>query len=306
MMHNWKFNHLGMMVTDRDEILSYYQSIGLGVSVGPQPLLPYIEGEGEITFFKELDGEPISHRFVTGGAHNFKDGQSQIGNCQLEVYPMQPGPGIFISRYLEKKGDGINHIAFNTNDIERDTQFFLDRGCDLVFNVTTNGKTVENYIDTRLHGDLMISLRPPADTWEKSWRKNNESHPLVNKWKFLGLGICVNDLESASGYYSKLGYETIEEKKVRKEWKITSQEFYVSNVLFELIQAEKDSIYRNSLAQRGDGVAEMIFQVSDLKTEIDLLKIKGTKILKVSDDKKMAYIDSCMKGNLLTRLIERE
>ena len=43
---------------------------------------------------------------------------------------------------------------------------FLDRGCDLVFNVTTNGKTIENYIDTRRHGDLMISLRPPADDWE--------------------------------------------------------------------------------------------------------------------------------------------
>ena len=54
MMHNWEFNHLGMMVTDRDEILNYYQSIGLGVSVGPQPLLPYIEGEGEITFFKSF------------------------------------------------------------------------------------------------------------------------------------------------------------------------------------------------------------------------------------------------------------
>jgi hypothetical protein len=306
MMHNWEFNHLGMMVTDRDEILSYYQSIGLGVSVGPQPLLPYIEGEGEITFFKELDGEPVSHRFVTGGAHNFKDGQSQIGNCQLEVYPMRPGPGMFISRYLETKGDGINHIAFNTTDIDRDTQFFIDRGCDLVFNVTTNGKTVENYIDTRLHGDLMISLRPPADTWEKSWRKNNESHPLVNKWKFLGLGICVNDLESASDYYSKLGYKRIEEKKVRKECKITSQEFYVSNILFELIHAAKDSIYKNSLAQRGDGVAEMIFQVPDLKTEMDLLKIKGAKILKVSDDKKTAYVDSSMKGNLLTRLIEAE
>ena len=50
----------------------------------------------------------------------------------------------------------------------------------------------------------------------------------------------------------------------------------------------------------------MIFQVYDLKTEMDLLKIKGAKILKVSDDKKTAYIDSCMKGNLLTRLIEKE
>ena len=55
MMFDWKFNHLGMMVIDRDEILSHYQSIGLGVSVGPQPLLPYIEGEGEITFFRELE-----------------------------------------------------------------------------------------------------------------------------------------------------------------------------------------------------------------------------------------------------------
>ena len=306
MMINWEFNHLGMMVTDRDEILSYYQSIGLGVSVGPQPLMPYIEGEGEITFFKELDGEPTSHRFVTGGAHSFKDGQSQIGDCQLEVYPMRPGPGMFISRYLEKKGDGINHIAFNTNDIERDTQFFLDRGCDLVFNVTTNGNTIENYIDTRAHGDLMISLRPPADPWEKSWRKNNESHPLVNKWKFLGLGICVNDLDSASSYYSDLGYRKIKREQVRKECKNISEKFYVSRILFELIQADKNSIYKDSIQQRGDGVAEIIFQVSDLKKEMDLIKIKGAQILKVSNDKKTAYIDSGMKGNILTRLIEKK
>ena len=144
MNFDWEFNHLGMMVKDRDEILSHYQTIGLGVSVGPQPLMPYIEGEGEITFYKELEGEPVSYKYKTGGAHNFRDGQSQIGDCQLEIYPMQPGPGMFISRYLEKKGDGINHIAFNSNDIEKDTQYFLDLGCELVFNVTTNGKTVEN------------------------------------------------------------------------------------------------------------------------------------------------------------------
>ena len=198
MTFDWEFNHLGMMVIDRDEILTHYQSIGLGISVGPQPLLPYTVGEGEITFFRELEGDPISHKYKTGGVHNFKDGQSQIGNCQLEIYPMKPGPGMFISRYMEKKGDGINHIAINTNDIEKDTQYFIDRGCELVFNVTTNGKTIENYIDTRLHGDLMISLRPSADDWEKSWRKNNESHPMVNDWSFLGLGICVDDLESAS------------------------------------------------------------------------------------------------------------
>ena len=304
MMFDWDFNHLGMMVTDRDEVLAYYQSIGLGVSVGPQPLLPYIEGEGEITFFRELDGDPISHKYQTGGVHNFKDGQSQIGNCQLEIYPMKPGPGMFISRYLEKKGDGINHIAFNTKDIERDTQYFLDRGCDLVFNVTTNGKTIENYIDTRLHGDLMISLRPPPNDWEKSWRKNNESHPLVNQWNFLGLGICVDDLESASSYYSNLGYTKLNNAIKRKEWRAVCQEFFLGGVLFELIESEEGSIYSDSIKRRGDGVAEIIFQVSDIHKEIDRLAIRGTQILQVSNDEKMVSIQSGLKGNILTRLIE--
>ena len=304
MMFNWDFNHLGMMVTDRDEVLAYYQSIGLGVSVGPQPLLPYIAGEGEITFFRELDGDPISHKYQTGGVHNFKDGQSQIGNCQLEIYPMKPGPGMFISRYLEKKGDGINHIAFNTKDIERDTQYFLDRGCELVFNVTTNGKTTENYIDTRLHGDLMISLRPPPNDWEKSWRKNNESHPLVNQWNFLGLGICVDDMESASSYYSNLGYTKLNNAIKRKEWRAVCQEFFLGGVLFELIESEEGSVYSDSVERRGDGVAEIIFQVSDIHKEIDRLAIRGTQILQVSNDEKMVSIQSGLKGNILTRLIE--
>ena len=306
MNFDWKFNHLGMMVKDRDEILSHYQTIGLGVSVGPQPLMPYIEGEGEITFYKELEGEPISHKYKTGGAHNFRDGQSQIGDCQLEIYPMQPGPGMFISRYLEKKGDGINHIAFNSNDIEKDTQYFLDLGCELVFNVTTNGKTVENYIDTRLHGDLMISLRPPADDWEKLWRKNNESHPLVNKWKFLGIGICVNDLDAASNYYSRLGFKASSKKNINKNLRAISQEFLIGKILFELIEADQESIFSDSLKQRGEGVSEIIFLVSDLSKEIEQLENRGTKILYISSDKKIASVASHSKGNILTRLIQKD
>ena len=305
MMNDWEFDHLGMMVTDLDEILQYYQSAGIGVSVGPQPLLPYIEGDGEITFYKELHGEPVSHKFKTGGSHNFNDGQSQIGNCQLEVYPMKPGPGMFISRYLEKKGNGINHIAFNTNNIEKDTQHFLDLGCDLVFNVTTNGKTIENYIDTRLHGDLMISLRPPADNWEKSWRKNNESHPLVNKWRFLGLGICVDDINAASKYFLNIGYSQLSNLKRLEEWSVTSQEFSIGKITLDIIEAEEGTIYSNSITQREEGVAELIFEVDNLHQELELLRNKEIETLVLSKDKKMASIDSRGKGNLLVRLVEK-
>ena len=71
------------------------------------------------------------------------------------------------------------------------------------------------------------------------------------------------------------------------------------------MQAEEGTIYSNSLEQRGEGVAELIFEVSDLKKEIDRLVSKGTEILQISDDNKMASMGSGMKCNILTRLVQR-
>ena len=89
------------------------------MSVGPQPLLPHEDGEGSLTYYRQLDGDPVTHTYPTGGAHNFTDGESQIGDCQLECYPMRPGPGMFISEYLARQGPGINHICFNAPGVEK-------------------------------------------------------------------------------------------------------------------------------------------------------------------------------------------
>ena len=50
MSEDWKLNHLGMMVIDKNALLNQLQSIGAGVSVGPQPLLPYEKGLGAVSY----------------------------------------------------------------------------------------------------------------------------------------------------------------------------------------------------------------------------------------------------------------
>ena len=127
----------------------------------------------------------------------------------------------------------------------------------------------------------------------------------MNQWNFLGLGICVDDLESASSYYSDLGYTKLNDAIKKKEWRSIYQEFLLGGVLFELIESEEESIYSDSIKRRGDGVAEIIFEVSDIHKEIDRLIVKGTQILQISDDEKMVSIQSGLKGNILTRLIEK-
>lgn len=303
MSEDWTLNHLGMMVIDKNAALNQFQTLGMGVSVGPQPLQPYEEGVGELMYFQTLEGDPITHQYKTGGPHNFRDGNSQIGDCQLEIYPMKPGPGMFISDYLSKKGPGINHIAFNTPDIERDTKRFLEHGCDLVFNVTVNGKTIENYLDTRKYGDVMISLRPPADEWEIAWRENNKSHPLVKKWKFFGVGVVVNDCTKACEYFSNLGFSIEKEVHESKKLGVKSCHIKVGSIMFELIQPTTDnSVYKDCFNNRGEGVADLSFIVDNLTSETQDLVSKGADFLVSTDE--CAIINTKREGNTIIRLIQ--
>ena len=303
MSEDWTLNHLGMMVTNKKAVLNHFQSLGIGISIGPQPLMPYEEGEGELTYFRTLDGNPITHRYTTGGVHDFKDGQSQIGDCQLEVYPMKPGPGMFISEYLLKKGSGINHIAFNTPNIDQDTQKLLDKGCDLVFNATINGKTIENYLDTRKFGDVMISLRPPASEWEKAWRENNISHPLVRDWKISGVGILVEDIELATEYYLDLGFSLEGTAKEYEALNVKSNQLKIGPLVFELLEStSKDSIYHDCFVNRGEGIADIMFLVEDINIEIENLVKKGVNLLVSTSE--YAIFDTRKEGNIITRLFQ--
>jgi len=304
MSANWILNHLGMMVTNRNATLNHFQSLGVGVSVGPQPLMPFEEGEGELMFFQSLDGNPITNKYKTGGPHNFRDGNSQIGNCQLEIYPMKPGPGMFISEYLEKKGSGINHIAFNTDDIERDTKFFTEKGCQLVFNVSVNGKTIENYLDTRKYGDVMISLRPTSSAWEDKWKENNLNHPLTNNWNFLGVGIPIKDLKNTSDYYLDLGFSEIPNLKKINYPNLQSNQVKVGPIIFEFFEpSESHPIHNEILIERGEGISDLVFLVDDLEVEKSKLLNRGTSLL--DSNETFAIFDTRKEGNTLIRLVSK-
>ncbi len=303
---NWELNHVGLMITNRNATLRHFQSIGVGVSVGPQPLLPYEPGEGSLMYYRTLEGDPVTNTYRTGGAHTFNDGESQIGDCQLECYPMRPGPGMFISEYLEKQGPGINHICFNSDTIVSDTDLFLDNDCALVFDARVNGQTVENYLDTRKFGNMMISLRPPPTDWERSWKANNEAHPLVNDWRFRGVGIGVTDLDRTLNYYDELGFPIVDEKKELPGLDIERQSVRVGPILFDFSTTTSDaSVYLESLKRRGEGANDLAFEVSDIEQETDKLEQKGVEVLARSQDKSEAYFDTRGEGNIMLRLIQK-
>ena len=302
---DWVLNHVGMTVSNRNATLQHFQSLGVGVSVGPQPLLPYEEGEGSLMFYRTLDGDPITRSYPTGGVHHFMDGECQIGNCQLECYPMRPGPGIFLSEYLSKKGPGINHICFNAPSVEEDTSSLVDKGCAIMFNALVNGRTVENYLDSRRVGDLMISLRPPASDWEKAWKKNNEAHPLVNDWEFIGVGIAVSSVRDAVDYYESLGFIRASDVLDDVPLGMRRQTVKVGPMNFEFIEPlENDGICAEVLDRRGEGVFSVSFQVIDMESEKRRLHERGLAVHLKGSSESITYLDSSSEGNVFVQLTQ--
>ena len=102
-----------------------------------------------------------------------------------------------------------------------------------------------------------------------------------------------------------IGYSQLSNLKRLEEWSVTSQEFSIGKITLDIIEAEEGTIYSNSITQREEGVAELIFEVDNLHQELELLRNKEIETLVISKDKKMASIDSRGKGNLLVRLVEK-
>ena len=324
MGNNWEINHVGIVLRNKNKMLHHLQSLGIGVSVGPQPLLPYIEGKTTVQMYRKLDGDSVSYTSPSSipGAHTFYDGESQIGSCQLEC--IAPGPGSFISDYLETKGEGINHLCFNVPDVQAETDKLIEKGCELVFSAITGEQIVENYLDTRKFGDVIISFRPPVGEWEKAWQANNMAYPLVSDWKFRGVGIAVRDLDKTVEYYQSLGFtaaqpEVIVSSDSTDGLKVNgnapdsttssrSRLVDIGPLQYEFVQPiEGETVHNESLNSKGEGINNIAFTVNDLALETKKLIDKGVDVVLSAEPEggdAFAYFDTRVVGNTMVKLIQ--
>jgi len=328
MESNWEFNHAGMVLGDKNRFLQYLQSKGIGLSVGPQPLsvtLYHIKGESSVMMYRRLDGDPVTRSGPSHPpmAHTFYDGECQVGSLQIECVEVTPGPGSFITEYLAGKGEGINHLCFNVPHVEEETEKLLSRGCDLMFSAKIGDQTVENYIDTRKCGDVIVSFRPPTGEWERAWKANNLAYPLVSSWEFRGVGVVVKDLDKTSEYYQSLGFTVRPERLLNDnpiegyrgvgqvpdtQIKARSRTIEIGPLSCEFVEpVEGRTIYQDSLDRRDEGINSIVFLVEDLEEEASRLVERNIPVLlsgKPSNGDRFAYFDTRQIGNTMVKLTQ--
>ena len=98
-----KVDHIGIAVRDLNAVLPYYtDTLGL-------PLMK----------IEEVESQKVRVAFI------------DAGNVKLELLePMDDQSAIY--KFLEKKGEGIHHIAFGVEDIEQRMEELRDNGVRLL------------------------------------------------------------------------------------------------------------------------------------------------------------------------------
>lgn len=105
-----KVDHIGIAVRDLDSVIPYYtETLGC-------PLLK----------IEEVESEKVRVAFI------------DAGNIKLELLqPMDESSAIH--KFLEKKGEGIHHIAFGVKNIEKRMEELRENGVQLLNEQPKNG-----------------------------------------------------------------------------------------------------------------------------------------------------------------------
>ena len=126
---------------------------------------------------------------------------------------------------------------------------------------------------------------------------------MVSNWKLLGLGIVVENIGKASDYYLELGFPL---NPILKEYEfpnILSSQIGVGPIVFEFLKpTNKSSVYQDCYDNRGEGIADFIYLVDDLKAVIEKLTQNGVSL--IDSNKDYAILETRKEGNILTRLIQ--
>ena len=144
MQKNWKFHHVSVMVKDIDKAIEYYGTLGVG------PFPPTIGPKGVPLIGQSLRGQKSD--FVM----DLRYAESGFGGLKFEIVEPLEGESIY-KEFLDKKGEGVHHIAFTVDDLDAETAKMAERG----FKVMQTGQTARGkfaYFDTDKVGGVVTEL----------------------------------------------------------------------------------------------------------------------------------------------------
>lgn len=135
-----KLDQVGVVVRDIEKAVEYYQALGIG---------PFEPSKGDL-IEREVDGKPVDDVKNLGMKAN-------MGQVQFEL--IQPISGESVQKkFLEIRGEGINHLGFCVDDLEKEMAKLVKKGFKVISSGKHPGGGAFAYFDTDKVGGVIFEL----------------------------------------------------------------------------------------------------------------------------------------------------
>jgi methylmalonyl-CoA/ethylmalonyl-CoA epimerase len=133
-----KIHHIGIAVHSLDDALKFYRDT-LGLHVQAQDT---IEDQG------------VRAALLT------------IGQSEIELLePTRPDAGV--AKFLERKGEGLHHICFQTDDVDSDLETLKSKGVELVDQKSRPGLAgMICFLHPKASRGVLVELATPMDAYK--------------------------------------------------------------------------------------------------------------------------------------------
>lgn len=139
----WRLEHVGFIVRDINKTIDFYKSMGFSVMFPTVAL---------------FSGETAPSTTLTPSTKLMKMCVVKKSSFAIELFETFGGSDLW-STFLEEHGEGINHLSFAVDNLEKENSKILDKGFQ-TSNVAKkpDGSLYEIYYDTSKVGNVQICL----------------------------------------------------------------------------------------------------------------------------------------------------
>jgi methylmalonyl-CoA/ethylmalonyl-CoA epimerase len=258
-------------------------------------------------FYKDTLGLPLN-KLATIQDQGVKAALLPVGESEIELLePITPDSGV--ARFLEKKGGGLHHLCFETDNVSAELQGAKDKGLKLIDQQPRPGLAgIIAFLHPQSCCSVLVEYAQPVDHAEHASLLGEARNRRFTAKRLDHLVIAVKDLEGAVATYQKNFGLAREEAKDVPALGIRNTFMPIGDAKIEFVTPLGDnSPIAQFLAKSGEGMYLLALDVDYLPGAVAALTEKGikTNTVKASDGNDIAFVSPKHTHGVLLQLLSR-
>jgi len=275
-----KIHHVGIVVRKLEEAFEFYKDT-LGLSLGK---MATIQDQG------------------------VKAALLPVGESEIELLePITADSGV--ARFLEKKGGGLHHLCFETDDVETELQGAKDKNIKLIDQKSRPGLAgMIAFLHPQACCSVLVEYAQPVNHSEHTSLLGEARNRTFTAKRLDHVVIAVNDLEAGVATYQKNFGLSREPAGEVPALGIRNTFMPIGDAKIEFVSplGEKSPIAQ-FLTKNGEGMYLLSLDIDYLPGALSTLEAKGIKanVAKASDGNDLAFISPKHTHGVLLQLLSR-